>query len=335
MELNTVSQSVFTQLANVIFEKAMQDVSQVARMSGLYMVQNVPENTGNIRQYTEIDLNQYAKRKDEGDQAKRAKTQQGYTKNLQSYRIALDQGITYEMRTQNKYQDVIRRLTNLAQQAVNRMELDLQHRIGFASATAYTDMDGVSVDTTVGDTLALASTVHTVKGASTTFRNILANNPQFSRGGLEGMELLVVEQTINQFGEKMVVPFDILWSTDDPVTCNTIAEYLRSTASPDSANASVVNVYKGKYRHVVLPLVATDANGAVDTTKRKYWGLASSLYTTAHIDVWEEPHLKAPNPGNNGEDFSTDNWTYGVRGGYGICIVNAAWFRISYGDGTA
>lgn len=335
MELNTVSQSVFTQLANVIFEKAMQDVPQTARMSGLYMVQNVPENTGNIRQYTEIDLNQYAKRKDEGDQAKRAKTQQGYTKNLTSYRIALDQGITYEMRTQNKYQDVIRRLTNLAQQAVNRMELDLQQRITFASATSYVDMDGATVDTTVGDTLALASTVHTVKGSSTTFRNILANNPQFSRGSIEGMELLVVEQTVNQFGEKMVVPFDILWSTDDPVTCNTIAEYLRSTASPDSANSGVVNVYKGKYRHVVLPLVPTDANGFVDTTKRKYWGLASSLYTTAHLDVWEEPHLKAPAAGNNGEDFSTDNWSYGVRSGYGIAIVNAAWFRISYGDGTA
>jgi hypothetical protein len=335
MELNTISLSDFTKLATVIFEKERASLPLEARNSGLFVIDQIPQGTGNVRDYTEIDIEEYASAKGQGDQAARAKIQQGYTKTMKSGRIAKDIGITYEMRTQNKYPEVVRRLTNLAQLAVNRMELDLQHRLTFASATTYTNKDGDTVDTAVGDTLALASTVHTLKGSSTTYRNILANNPQLSKGALEGMEKLVIEETYNHLGEKVVVPFDILWTTDDPNTVNTAMEYLKSVAAPDFSNSGVKNVYQGKYRHVIFSRLATDKNGAVDTTKRKYWGLVSSMKTTAHLGIWEEPHLKTPAEGNNGEEFSTDDWNYGVRAGYGIAIVEASWIKMSYGDGTA
>ena len=335
MELNTISQSVFTQLADVIFEKAKDSVDATVRTSGIYKVESVPGNTGNIRQYTEIDLNRYAKRKGEGDQAKRAKVQQGYSKNLQSYRIAADIGITYEMRTQNKYSDVINRLTNLAKQGAERMELDMTHRITFGASTSYTDMDGETIDTTVGDTYQLFYTAHTVKGASTTYRNILANNPQLSRGALEAMEKQIVENSVNQFGEKIRMNFDTLITTDDPNTINTANEYLKSVASPDGINSGVTNVYKGKYRLVVLPLLATDANGLVDSTKAKMWGLVSTEATSAHSLIWEEPRLKTPASGNNGEEFSTDDWNYGVRGGFGLAILNGQFIHVSLGNATA
>jgi hypothetical protein len=335
MELTTIGLPVFTQLANVIFEKAKMAVDQSAANSGLFKMESVPGNTGNIRQYTEIDLNKYASKKGEGDQAKRAKVLQGYSKNLQSYRVATDIGITYEMRTQNKYSDVISRITNLANQAMERKELDLQHRITFGAATTYTDMDGDTVDVAVGDTLALFYTAHTIKSAATTYRNILANNPQLSRGALELMEKQAVENSVNQFGEKVRVNFDVLWTTDDPNTVNTALEYLRSVAAPDVNNSGVVNVYKGKYKHVILPLVATDANGLVDSTKAKYWGIASTAESTAHVLTWEEARLKTPSQGNNGEEFSTDDFNFGVRAGYGIAIVNAQWIHMSKGDATA
>lgn len=335
MELNTVGLSDFVKLATVIFEKERASLPLEARASGLFQVSPIPQGSGNTREFTEIDIEEYASNKAQSDQASRARVQQGYSKTMTSKRIAKDIGISYEMRTQNKYPEVIRRLTNLAQLAVNRMELDLQHRISFAASTAYTDKDGESVSVTVGDTLALASTAHTLNGSSTTYRNILANNPQLSKGSLEGMERLVIEETYNHLGEKVVVPFDILWTTDDPNTVNTAMEYLRSVAAPDFSNSGVKNVYQGKYRHVILSRVATDANGAVDTTKRKYWGLASSMKSTAHLGIWEEPHLKVPADLNAGEEFSTDDWNFGVRSGYGIVIVEGSWFKISYGDGTA
>src|SRR5262249_48698870 len=141
----------------------------------------------------------------------------------------------------------------------------------------------------------LFSTAHTLKGTSATFRNILANNPQFSRGALENMEAQIIANTLNQFGEKVTIPFDIIFTSDDPNTINTVREFLKSTASVEpGVNASVTNVYQGKYRHVILPRLATDNLGQPDATKTKYWGLASSMFSTAHLGVWEEPHLKVP-----------------------------------------
>lgn len=335
MELNSISQSDFVKLANVIWGKGLQSIPKVMRNSGLVREYPIPQNSGNTREFSEIDTEEYAKFKGESAQAERARVQQGYTKTMTMKRVALDIGISYEMRTQNKYPEVVQKLTSLGTQVAKRMELDLSHRITFFSATTYVDMDGNTIDISVGDTLALGSTVHTLRGSSTTYRNILANNPRISKGALEGIERLVVEETLNQFGEKMSASFDILWTTDDPNSVNTAKEYLQASADITSSNSAVPNVYMSKYRHVVLPLVATTAAGAIDTTKRYYWGIASSTLSSLYLGIWEEPRLKTPALGNNGEDFPTDDWDFGARGGYGICTVGATWIKISKGDGTA
>lgn len=336
MELSIASLSDFVRLADIIFMKGLDSYQPVARNSGMYRVESIPDHSGNTREYTEIDLEQYARVKGEGDQAARAKVQQGYNKIGTLYRIAHDIGITYEMRHYNKYPEVVARLTNLGATASRRMELDLQHRFTFATATSYTDMDGRTVDTTIGDTLALASTAHTVRASSTTYRNRLVNNPVFSKGSLEGMELMIIQNSINQFGEKVTIPYDILWSTNDPNTVNTIREHLRSTAAPDANNNGVINVNQGKYRHVIFPLIPTTATGADDSTKYKYWGLASSQNCSAYLGVNEEPRMKtAPAEGKSNEEFSTDDFNFGVRAGYFIVIPGARWFAISTGDGVA
>jgi len=335
-ELHTLTLPVFTQLAGVIFEKRMESVMQAARNSGIFVIETISQNTGDSRQYTEIDTEEYADIKEEGDQASRLRVQQGYTKTLTPYRVGKNVAITYEMRTRNKYQDIITRLTSLADLVTNRMDLDLSHRFTFGTATSYTDKNGYSRDISVGDTLALFSTAHTLKGSSTTFRNRLANNPQVSKGALEGMERLIAEETFNHLGEKVTVLFDVIWTGDDPNTMNTVQEYLKSTAAPDFANSGVVNVYKGKYRHIMLSRLATTASGGVDATKRRYFGIASTQFSTAHLSVWEESHLLAPpSSGSNGEDKMTDDWEFGSRGGYGIAIVNGNWIKFSSGDGTA
>ena len=336
MELNTVTLSDFVKNAQIIFLRAMDTVQMNARGSGMFMVESVPQNTGNTRDYTEIDLENYAKAKREGAQSERARVQQGYTKIARLKRIALDIGITYEMRTQNKYQEVVSRLTNLGMLAAHRIELDLSHRITFGQAVSYTDMDGDTVDISTGDGLSLFNAAHTVRGSALTYRNQLAGNPAFSRTALEGMETLIVEDTINQFGEKMAIPFDVIFTTDDPNTVNTVRTELNSTATTVvDQNSGVVNVNQTKYRHVMLPLVSTDAFGNVDSTKAKYWGLASTMATNAHLGMHEEPRLKTPpTEGNNAEEFSTDDWNFGTRAGYFICIVTGTWIKFSEGDGT-
>lgn len=336
MELNINSLSDFVLNAEILWATGLMSVPQTARNSGLYKEVNIPQMTGNTRQFSEIDLEEYASKKRESDQSSRARVQQGYSKTGTLYRVSKDIGISYEMRTQGKYQDIKDKLTNLGKLVPNRIDLDLSHRLTFGTATSYTDLDGDSVDISVGDTLALFSTVHTLRASSTTFRNRLANNPQLSRGALEAMELMRVQNCYNQFGEKMTMSADIIWTTDDPNTINTAQELFRSNTNTTQANSGVVNVYSGKYRHVVLPRVATTAVGANDSTKAKYWGLASSEMSTAYLGVHEEARLKTPPAdGKSNEEFSTDDWNFGTRGGWMVVIVSAGWISFSSGDGTA
>jgi hypothetical protein len=333
--LSTISLSDFVRNAQILWLKGADTFPMVMRSSGIVKEVSIPQNSGNTREFTEIDLEQYARVKNEREQASYAKTQQGYSKVGSLYRIAFSEAITYEMRTQGKYPEVIAKLTNLLPTAMNRMELDLQHRFTFSTATSYTDMDGRTVDTTVGDTLALASTAHTVRGSSSTFRNRLANSPVASRGALEAMEKMRVENHINQFGQKLPVVDDIIWTTDDPNTVNVIREILQSTASIDAGmNANVVNVYRGKYKHIILPRVATDKDGNVDSTKAKYWGLVSSRESSMYLGVHEEAHVIPPSA-NGAQDALTDDWLFNVRSGYMVVIPSASFFSISLGDGTA
>ena len=335
MELNIAGLSDFVRNAEILFMKGLDSVKMEARMSGIFRIDNIPDHKGNTKEYSEIDLEEYAKIKNEGDQAVRARVQQGYSKIGTLYRVAMDIGITYEMRNYNKYIDVVSRLTNLGQTAAKRMELDLSLRFAFATATSYNSMESMTIDTTVGDTLAWASTAHTVRGSSTTFRNRLANNPVCSRGAIEGMEQLIIENSINQFGEKIMIPYDIIWTTEDASTVNTVREFLKSTSSPDALNAGVVNVYAGKYKHVILPRVAVTEMSANDSTKAKYWGLASSTNSQAFLGVNEEPHLKETSSNGANVEFSSEDWNMGATAGYFIVIPGARSCTFSTGDATA
>ena len=326
----------FVRNAEILWLKGADQFPAAMRRSGLVREVSIPQNSGNTREFSDIDLEQYARVKNEREQSQYAKVQQGYSKTGTLYRISFAEEITYEMRTQGKYPEITAKLTNLLPTAMNRMELDLQHRIGFGGSTTYTDMDGRTIDIAVGDTLALYSTVHTVRGSATTFRNRLANSPQLSRGALEAMEKMRVENHINQFGQKVPVMDDLLWTTDDPNTVNTARELLKATASVDSGiNAGVPNVYQGKYRHVMLPRVATDKDGNVDSTKAKYWGTASSRECSLYLGVHEEPHVTPPSTGGNQDDALTGSWVFLTHAGYMIVVPSANWIGVSYGDGTA
>ena len=333
--LNTISLPDFTKLANIKFTNVQASVPQMARNSGIWKMDPIPNHTGDTNEYTEIDLEEYASNKDEGDQAEIAKVQQGFTKILTLVRRGKDIKITVEMRKRNKYQSVISRLTNLGKLVPNRMDLDLSHRLTFGTATSFVDRDGITADISTGDDLSLFNTAHLLKGSATTYRNRLANNPQLSQGALEGMEKLIVEETLNQFGEKMTTPFDILWYTDDPNTENTAMEIMQSTAKISAPNEGVNNVYQAKYRTIKLPRVATNAQGQPDSSKAKFWGLVSSEDSSAFLAVQEEPFLNSPSGGSNAEDVSTEDWTYATRGSYGIVSVGARWIKFSSGDGAA
>jgi len=131
MELNIGSLTDFVKNATILWNKGKASIPQTARTSGLYKEMPIPQMTGNTREFTEIDLQEYASRKGESNQAERAKVQQGYSKIGKLYRVAEDIGISYEFRTQGKYPEIKNMLTNLGKLAPNRLDLDLTHRFTF------------------------------------------------------------------------------------------------------------------------------------------------------------------------------------------------------------
>lgn len=46
------------------------------------------------------------------------------------------------------------------------------------------------------------------------------------------------------------------------------------------------------------------------------------------------PYLKTPMDGNNGEEFSSENWNYLAGADYGIVIVSPKWAKLSKGTGA-
>ena len=322
---------------DILFLKEMDSLKNLVRNSGLFQVDQWGFATGDTREYSEIDLEEYATQKDESDDAEQAKVQQGFTKTVSPFRFGKDISISWELRNRGKYQNINRRITNLARLTANRMDLDLSHRITFGTATSYETKEGKTRDISIGDGLALFSTAHLLKGSSLTYRNRLANNPQLSKGALESMEQLKVENTLNQFGEKMDGDFDILYVTDDPNTMNTARQLMMSTAEISAPNAGVINVQKSKYRIVMLPRVPTTNQGTVDSSKAKFWGIAasaSSNLNSAFLSVEEEPNIANPSAGSNAEEFSTEDWIFKGRASYAMVIVGARWIGFSSGDAT-
>lgn len=330
MIVNSATFSDFVANMKVVWLDAFEGVPRVA--ARLYRVKPSSEK---ITDYSNLDMPRFASRKDEGDDSMLGTPTQGYRKTITKYRVSKIMPITWEMRKYDKYDEMVRTISGLGSLAANRMEIDMTHRFTFFASTSYTDMDGVTVTTTVGDGLALGSTAHTVTGSSSTFRNIVANNPTLSKGGLEAAELLFATQMINMAGEKVRPVPDTLVVADNPTYHNVALEYLNSTAAPDTDNAGVVNVYKGKYRLLVLYDWATTAAGVRDSTKENYWALAALKDTSAICEISEEPHLVAPSPGSNAEDFDDDNWKFKTSAAYGIEIVSPHWIVFSKGDGTA
>lgn len=320
--LNTVSFSGMTDLIRKEWVKTQEMVKPVAKQ--IYITQPVAKGNGNTKRFDEVDTQTYAKIKREAEAVSKASVGIGYNVTMTKKRIGMEIDITKEMRDENRYPEVGSLITNLTHFCPQRIELDATHRLTFGTAVSYTDMDGETVATTGGDGLAIFSAVHTLKYSSLTWNNIVTGNPVFSRGGLEAAELIATTDILSNFGERRVITFNTIITGDDPTTVNAVKQFLGSTSDVDQNNSGVMNIYQNKYKHLILPQLATTATGAVDSTKRKYWFLASLGMgmngLQAYYGEWEAPNMVPT--GGNMENPHTDVWSYGTRAGYGFVFVS-------------
>lgn len=305
------------------------------RGSSIVISENMAQGTGDSKRYAErLHRDEYASKRSEGDKSKKARVQYGYEKDMTVYTVSLEISVTEIMRKAGKNQEITDKVTSLTTVCPNRMDLDLSHRLTFAWASSYVDKDGETVNTATGDGLALISGSHTLTGSATTYSNQITGNPAFSKTALTTAENSFTEETYNNLGEKMSMKPDCIITTDDATTINEVRELLNATADISTSNEWTFNVYQNAYKHTIAPRIATTASGAVDTSKKAYWFLACSMASDFYISVLSEPALKSPSAGNNGEDFSSGNWSYLASAIYGIAVVTGRWIRGSKGDAS-
>lgn len=321
--LNTVTFPELTDLLDRHFKSVGGLIVPVAKQ--LFLDETMGAGEGELKLLQEYDFTTYAKAKPQGVDAKKAAFGIGYFVTIRMKRIGIESEITWEMRRLNKYKEVMAALEGLPHFCPQRVDLDLTHRFTFATSTSYTDMDGNTVDLTVGDGLALASASHTLKFSSTTYSNRVSGDPLFSKGALEAAELLSTTDILSNFGERRVMDFNTIVTGNNPTVVNAVKQFLRSTSDNTQMNAGVVNVNQDKYRHLILPMLATTATGAADSTKKNWWALVAA---NAGLRGWQAYYVEwegmnfIPSSAGNGTDVHKDIWYFNVRQAYNIGIVS-------------
>lgn len=321
-ELTDLVNRNFVSVGGLVVPQAMQ----------LFIKESVGMGEGELKLIQEYDTTTFASSKPQGVDAKKASFGVGYYITIRAKRIGIESEITWEMRRYNKKQEVMSAITSLPYFCPQRVELDLTHRLTFCTSTSMTDRDGNSVDLTVGDGLALANGSHTLRFSSSTYNNRVTGDPLFSKGALEAAELLTTTDILSNFGEKRVMDFNTIVTTNNPTVVNAVKQFLRSTSDNTQSNSGVVNVNQDKYRHVILPQLATTATGAYDSTKKNWWFL---IATGAGLRGWQAYFLEweaqemTPSTVGNGVDVHKDVWYYNVRQAYGIGIVSGRGFIAS------
>jgi hypothetical protein len=309
--------------AKVQWREGFMSVPKAARQ--MYDVTSTDVMTS---EHSIIDGYGFAKRKQQGQNYTYGSIKQGYTLNLSQTRIGLMDAITWEMRKFDKYREIDKKMRALGETTAKRIELDLTHLFTFGmSAASYTNMDGETVATTSADGQNIFDTDHTITGGTDTYSNLITT--AFSRAGLEE-----AENKFNTFvdnnGNIVLVEPDTIITGRNVTIQNSVKEFLKSTLVPDEAN-NAVNVYSGKYKHLVLPFLGTTAAGAPTTSYDNYWMLADLKHKDALCEISEEPTFVAPTIGGNGEDFETDDWKFKSSACYDYGVLDFKWIVGSTG----
>lgn len=298
------------------------------KAKSLFNPENIGAGNGSTKLIEEFDGETFAAYKPEGTNSQKAFVGAGYSKTMTARTFSKEIEITLEMRNDNRYAKVGQLIKDLTGFCDNRQDIDLTHRLTFATSTSYVDMNGETVDLTMGDGLALLSTVHTLAFSATTYNNRVTGDPAFSQGAYEAGLLIGTTQTYNNFGEQRHLNWNTIATGSDPGTVRTVQQLLNSMADIDAVQAGIVNVYKNNKRHIELPFYASTAAGAYDSTKRRWWSLIAVGMDgwQAYVGDWISPTLKTPAPGNNGEDIHNYNWTYSAYCRYGVVVVSGKGF---------
>jgi len=282
----------------------------------------------NAKRIQEIDRDRFAERKLQGQNSAQRGVSQGYFKDIERNTISVTRLISGEAYKAFTAQGLVTDVTSVANDVVDKTELDMRNFIGMGTAVSYVDNGGFTVDTTTGDGLALFSTVHTLRNSAVTYSNILSGAPSFSESSLESAEDYFNYNVLDNNGQKVSIKPNTIITSAKATMVNRVGRIFGSS-SPEkietvtNANSGVKNMYgAGKgFKHLVVEFDVTALN-ITDSTKSFNWYLASlggmpETSFQAYYVSWLSPQV-AP------AEIDQDAWTmsYTARSAYGIGAVS-------------
>ena len=286
----------------------------------LYKVESIPNNTGTERLHDEYDTETYARYKIEGGDASKVAVIKGWTKTATMRRFAAEIDLTHEMsKFATSDANIVNKMTSLSKYCPQRQALDLTHRFSFATSTSYTDMDGETIDVSMGSSTstALVDSTQDLTGSSSTYSTVITGTPAFSKGAFQIAKERANTQIVSNFNERRQYNFRYIVTGDDPSTVDEVEILMKSKTDPTQNNSGVVNTYMNGFVHIILPRLATTATGAYDSTKAKWWFYVAEE-ASLYLDIYEAPYMKAQD-----EDIHNDNITFGSRAAWATCCVVA------------
>lgn len=301
------------------------------RVASLYMNKAFVPNTGQYMTLTEQDMQTYGNEQPEGSNPIFAKFGIGRTLTF----TFTDYGNAYQStaraRLTMKHADVVAKWADLPRLLVERRYLDGVHRLTFAASASYTNMDGTVKSNVCIDGLAPVSASHTLPFSSSTYTNIVPSNPVFGKSGLLAAELLFKTEIKDGFGVQQNIEPNTLITTNDPTLVYNVRQILGSSTEVGQSNSAVINALT-RYRHVVLPKLDSDANGAYDATKKDTWFLGRfggsdgvRMFFTQPVGI----RYRKTDVNNLNGDI-----TIAVEGSWEFRIADARGFVMSNGTGS-
>lgn len=274
----------------------------------------------------ELDRERFAETKVEGKASAQRGISQGYAKEIIRKTISVTRVITGEAYRALEAVKLSQYATQTGADVVDKTELDMRNFIGFGMGSSYTDNGGFTVDTTVGDGLALFHTAHTLKNSPITYSNILSGAPALNEASLDLAKDYFNFNVVDNNGQRIKMKPNTIITTSKSVMVNRV-DRLFGSSSPEAiegtanANAGVKNSNKMKYKHLIADF-DVNALDEYNSAKTFFWllGALGGMPETsfqAYFVSWMSPMTAKA-------EIDQDKWilSYTSRSAYGIGALN-------------
>jgi len=282
---------------------AQVNMAKIQGIRSLFWEKGAAEYT---EEHSSFDESGFGSKTGDGEDYKLTQDTQGDTQNFTQQKRTARKKITEDLLEFSKYPEVDRKLRAVGGKLWRGYALDLAHRFTFAFDTTYDDRDGEAVATTGGDAAALCADTHTLNSGDSFDNKITA---RLSEGASESAEDLF-DAVINHNGDLVHPSADTLVTGTHAATRHVAMRLTKQPMQLDT-DFNNISVYAGELRHVVVPYLATTADGAKNTAKSRFWFLIDSSLKDNLMSVvrrFPNPERPTVDPDNNSVQFKAKMW---------------------------